>query len=230
MGKSPSETLRRIARYYLDQGYKSRQIPGLLDAFILRCDPYANMTKWQPTVEWCAKFAEKRPLSVIRAIPITMGELERIKALPGIRHQRVMFALLCLAKYGNAVNEKNNGWVNQAAKDVFALADTKVTGRVQALLLNELKEAGYIGFSSIIDNTNVRVMICDDNEEDVIARIDDFRSLGNQYMMLTGPGYMHCAVCGLTVKRQAFRQKYCKSCAAMVNIRRTSERRKTGAA
>lgn len=225
LGKSPSETMTRLARYYYDSGYKSRDVRIMLEEFLLRCDPYANVVKWQDTIDWCVKRGEKRPLLMIDPIAVTKGELARIQELDGVRLQRVMFTLLCLAKYGNAANPKNNGWVNQDTKDIFARADVKITRTLQALLFNDLWAAGYIAYNNIVDNLSVRVLICEEEGEEA-ARIDDFRSLGNQYMMLIGEKYMKCCVCGLTVRQMSPHQKYCKDCAATLNIRQTVERRK----
>lgn len=38
MGKKPSETLRRIARYYLDKGFSKSQTRKKLMEFYIQCD------------------------------------------------------------------------------------------------------------------------------------------------------------------------------------------------
>ena len=141
-----------------------------------------------------------------------------------------MFTLLCLSKYGNAISPKNNSWVNRDVREILALANVKVTVKRQSLLFNDLWNAGYIGFSNIIDNINVNVKIIDESESDIVMRIDDFRNLGNQYMRYIGDGYMVCHHCGIVIKRNAPNQKYCKDCAGDINIQKTIEKRTPNAA
>ena len=230
LGNKPSETLGRLARYYRELGYKKNEIMKMLEEFMIRCDPTINVIRWQLVIENSIKYAQKGNLINIQPISITKKELDMIGELPGLLLQRLMFTLLCLSKYGNAVNPKNNSWVNRDVREILSLANVKVTVKRQSLLFNDLWNAGYIGFSNIIDNINVNVKIIDDSNEEVAMQIDDFRNLGNQYMMHIGDGYMVCKHCGAVVKRNAPNQKYCKECAVDINIQKTIENRAPNAA
>lgn len=224
LGSKPSETLGRLARYYHEMGYKKSEVYRMLEDFMIRCDPDINIVRWQPVIDNSIKYAWKGSLIMIDPITITGGEMERIAKLPGVLLQRLMFTLVCLAKYGNAVNPNNNSWVNRDIREILSLANIKVTVRRQSLLFNDLWREDYIGFSNIIDNINVNVKTLDDAGE-VVLRIDDFRNLGNQYMQYVGEGYMACQHCGLVVKRNSPNQKYCKDCAVDINIQKTSANR-----
>lgn len=230
LGNKPSETLGRLARYYRELGYKKNEIAKMLEEFMIRCDPTINVIRWQPVIENSIKYAQKGNLIDIPPIPITRKELDKIAELPGLLLQRLMFTLLCLSKYGNSINIKNSSWVNRDVREILSLANIKVNVKRQSLLFNDLWNAGYIGFSNIIDNINVNVKIIDDSEEEVIMKIDDFRNLGNQYMRHIGDGYMVCSHCGLVIKRNAPNQKYCKDCAVDINIQKTIENRSPNAA
>lgn len=202
----------------------------MLEEFMIRCDPTINVIRWQLVIENSIKYAQKGNLINIQPISITKKEIGMIGELPGLLLQRLMFTLLCLSKYGNAINPKNNSWVNRDVREILSLANVKVTVKRQSLLFNDLWNAGYIGFSNIIDNINVSVKIIDDSNDEVAMQIDDFRNLGNQYMMHIGDGYMICKHCGVVVKRNAPNQKYCKECAVDINIQRTIENRAPNAA
>ena len=55
LGKKPSETLGRIARYYIDE-YNitdKKAIRKKLDSFLLQCDPTASIPKWQKIFTLC---------------------------------------------------------------------------------------------------------------------------------------------------------------------------------
>ena len=90
-------------------------------------------------------------------------------------------------------------------------------------MYHNLNEAGLIKFSKKVDNTNVRV--CFVKPGDAAIRITDFRNLGYQYLKYHGEPYFECQNCGVTTrydnpdnKRSCSKQKYCRSCAAEINI------------
>lgn len=228
MGTKPSETIWRIARYYHSAGYKKREIEGKLEDFLLMCDPSANIVKWQGMIEYHARNAPKYSLIEIPEIKITKREMDRISSLNGVLLQRIMFTLLCLAKYGNEINPRNNGWVNRETREIFSMANVAVTVKRQSLLINDLWREGMIGYSNIVDNVNVHVKIMDDEGDDVVMAINDFRNTGNQYMRFIGRDYIACENCGLVIKRTSPRQKYCKDCAIDMNIQNTIKNRKGG--
>lgn len=225
LGDKPSETLRRLAMYYASLGYKKNEVEKMLEDFIIRCDPTSSVVRWQKYIDSSLKHAKKSSLIEIDPITITKSEMDSISSLPGVLLQRIMFTLVCLAKYGNAINPKNNSWVNRDIREIFALANVKVTVRKQALMFNDLWNLGYIGYSSIVDNINVNVKIVDEANSPIEMKVDDFRNLGNQYMMHLGCDYFACQNCGIVVKRNAPNQKYCKECSVDINIQKTAENR-----
>lgn len=227
LGNKPSETLGRLARYYKELGYKNDEISKLLEEFMIHCDPTINVIRWQPVIENSVKYAQKAGLINVPPIVITQRELDKIAELHGLLLQRLMFTLLCLSKYGNAVNPKNNSWVNRDVREILTLANVKVTIRRQSLLFNDLWNAGFIGYSNIVDNINVNVKIVDESCDSTVMEIEDFRNLGNQYMMHIDNGYMVCQHCGAVVKRNSPNQKYCKVCSVDINIQKTIENRAT---
>ena len=51
LGKKPIETLTRVAKYYLENGYSKREIRKLLDTFMLQCDPMASLVHWSDALD-----------------------------------------------------------------------------------------------------------------------------------------------------------------------------------
>lgn len=226
LGSHPSETLLRISKYYHSQGYKRSEIERLLMEFVLRCDPAISVYKWSELIRRCSARADKYPLIEIKGVPIMQTEMETVKAIKGNSSQKLLFTLICLARYGNAINPKNSNWVNRASRDVFSLANIKTTVSRQSLMINDLWREGFVGYSCIVDNINLNVKAVDPESDRIAVWITDFRNLGNQYMKLLGENYMECGNCGLTIKRNNNRQKYCPRCAIEINIKTTSENRK----
>lgn len=223
LGKKPSETLSRVAKYYRASGYKDREIAGLVEDFLLKCDPNINIVKWQNMIDKVVRSSAKYGLIRISGVVITRSEMDCIESIGSKTLQRLMFTLLCVAKYCNAVNPKNNNWVNKPDKEIFALAGIKATIKKQSLMINDLWSAGYIAFSNVVNNININVCIVDNDSEPVMV-ITDFRNLGNQLLMYQGEPYMECGCCGVVVKRNSNAQKYCNDCANEVNIKKTTDR------
>lgn len=219
LGPNMFETLSRIARYYYEEGYKKREIGCLIEDFLYKCDPDINIVKWQNLIDKVVRSADKYPLREISGVDITEKELEKIKQIEGGRLQRLMFTMLCLAKFGNAVSENNNGWVNRKDKDIFSLANVAVSTKEQSLMLNRLRNEGYIGFSKVVDNVNINVKIIDNENEPVIT-VGDFRNLGNRYRMICGERYMECECCGAVVRQTTNNQKYCRACSVETHRKR----------
>ena len=223
MSQKPTETISRVARYYCSEGYKFSEAVNKVEEFMLRCNPSVNITKWQNIIEHYVKNAKKYPLIDIDSIPVTQKELNVCEELNGKQRKRLMFTLICLAKFGNKINSKNNNWVNQEDKQIFKLANIKTSIKNQSFLLGDLKNKGLIKFSKKVDNINICVQ-CIDNEGASILNISDFRNLGYQYMKHCGEPYFECNSCGIVSPRMSLRQKYCKQCAEEIDRKKSLDR------
>lgn len=224
LGARPGETLMRIAKYYHAQGYKKREIERRLEEYILRCDPSSSIPKWAELIRRCTGAADKYPLIRVESIRITEAEMAIVKQYNSVRLQRLLFTLICLAKYGNAVDSRNDGWVNWSPREIFRLANVIVPVRMQSTMINELWRNGHVRYSTIIDNINLQ-MICLRDGDDIAIEITDTRNIGNQYMKYIGEKYMECQSCGLVIRQTNNRQRYCPQCAVEINIRTTAEQR-----
>ncbi len=218
----PLETLGRIARYYASFNYKKSEIRRMLEAFMLKCDPNINIVKWQNTIDKLVRDASKYQLINIENVPITQRELDICNGLDGKQMRRLMFTLICLAKYGNMMNVDNDGWVNKQDKDIFKMANVVTSTKRQSLMLNDLRSLGLVRFSRKVDNININVR-CIDNDGDAVLSITDFRNLGYQYQRYCGEPYFECCQCGLVIKRTSNVQKYCHDCAVEINRQKTCD-------
>lgn len=222
LGAKPLETLGRIAKYYRSEGYKKTEIHRMLESFVLKCDPSINIVKWQDAIAKQVKGTDKYSLVEIDGIPITQKELDICNSLSGKQVKRLMFTLICIAKFNNAANDKNNGWVNRQDNEIFRMANVTTPIKRQSLMLNDLRELGLIRFSRKVDNININVTCIDDNGDPALI-ITDYRNLGYQYMKYCGEPYFECASCGIVVKRGSNIQKYCRDCAVDVNRQRARD-------
>lgn len=226
LGKSPYDTLVRVAKYYLSIGLSDTEVEQRLNTFILQCEPDASIPKWSKMVEFAINRACKSDIIKIDHIDITRAEIDKIEALQGKQLKRLAFTLLCLAKYWDQVNPYGDHWVNTEDNEIMSMANINTSIKRQSLMYAQLKDAGLIRFSKKVDNTNVRVCFIDDDSDSVMG-IDDFRNLGYQWSMYSGEKYAKCESCGITYKRneqtRGRPQKYCKDCAIKIRVKQNIE-------
>lgn len=223
LGDKPVETIGRVAKYYFSEGYSKRDISKMLEDFLIKCDPTASVAKWQGIIESVSRSADRYPLIDIAGVSITKREMEMISRLKTKMQKKLMFTLLCIAKYGNTINAKNNNWVNCSTRDIFIMANIKTTTVRQSLLINDLWQLEYIGYSNVIDNVNLNVRIISSEDSEEALFISDFRNLGNQYLNYVGGGYMHCENCGAVAKIHNNKQRYCTECSGDMHRKRVLE-------
>ena len=227
LGRDPYETLKRVARYYFDEGHSREQVKLLLDGFLISCDPSVSTVKWTQTTVSAISYANKHDAINIGSISITEFEIEKIKTADiGRMAERLAFTLLCLAKYWMVCSSGDGGWVYNNDSDIMKMANIKTSIKRQCMLYNDLVERGLISLPHKIDCTNVKVNFID-SKSPVAIEITDFRNLGNQYLMYIGEPFFKCAECGAVEKRNTVsrgrKQKYCMKCAAQVKTRQSVE-------
>lgn len=222
LGKRPTETLNRIAKYYYANRFSKREIRKRLSAFLLQCDPYASLIQWSDVLDKIVKNVGKYPLIQLDGVDVTKEELRRIETLESKPLRRLAFTLLCTAKYWDLVSPKNHHWVNTSDKEIMLMANISTSIKRQSMLFGELRKRGFICFSKKIDNLNVRVLFMGAGETAIHIR--DFRNLGYQYLKYYGEPYFECVNCGIVTRYQNLSrrgrfkrggiQKYCPNCAA----------------
>lgn len=224
LGSSPLKTIGLIARYYRSLGYKPKKIREEIEHFLLRCDPDINLVKWSNNIEKAITRSKNKPLCEIDSIPITQSEIDICKQAGTSAYQRILFSMLCLAKFHCIASGHEEGWVNSSMRDIFSLASVKTAKKRQAFMVGRLADTGLIQLSRRIDSTNMRVTFIDHTGEQVLS-IDELQDLGYQYeMFLYGSKeYIQCAVCGKIFKIRLHKgcsRKYCPACAEEVVAKR----------
>ena len=223
LGKDEYVSINILAKYWRSEGLYAPQIRRKIEEHILRSKPYAQMFRYTEMIHGAVEKSKKWPLREIDAINIMQSELERIASLDGTQEQQLLFAMLCLAKYRLAANPKSDGWINTPRVDVYRMANVFGTLEHKAEVQRHIHDADMIEWPRRADSENVRVLICESVGEPVL-QVRDFRNLGYQYRQWAGDPYFACSECGLVVRRNSNRMKYCKDCADEINRQKARER------
>ena len=212
LGDKPSSTLNLLARYYREIGKNDDEIKELLSDFLNRClkDKYKE-SKWIDSIFYQVIKSKKYNLKKVDNVIVTKSEMEIIQSVKGKSRQKVLFTLLILAKYYNAVSDKNKNWTNLEYKKIFKLANVQLSIQNQALLINDLYNCGFVNVSKNVGKPNIQVNFVD-NESDTVLTIARLKDLGKEYLMFCGEDYIRCQKCGTLVKNYKNTNKYCKTC------------------
>lgn len=212
LGDKPSSTLNLLARYYREIGKNDDEIKELLSDFLNRClkDKYKE-SKWIDSIFYQVVKSKKYNLKKVDNVVVTKSEMEIIQSVKGKSRQKVLFTLLILSKYYNAVSDKNKNWTNLEYKKIFKLANVQLSIQNQALLINDLYNCGFVNVSKNVGKPNIQVNFVD-NESDAVLTITRLKDLGKEYLMFCGEDYIRCQKCGTLVKNYKNTNKYCKTC------------------
>lgn len=212
LGSKPSSTLNLLARYYREVGKDSDEIKELLSDFLHRClkDKYKE-SKWIDSIFYQVVKSKKYTLKKVDNVTVVKSEMEIIQSVKGKSRQKVLFTLLVLAKYYNAVSDKNNNWTNLEYKKIFKLANVQLSIQNQALLINDLYNCGFVNVSRNVGKPNIQVNFVN-NESDVVLTITQLKDLDKEYLLYCGEDYIHCQKCGALIKNYKNINKYCNKC------------------
>ena len=216
LGENTYITLSIIAKYYyFDCGYKKKKIKELLIKFLSKnlITFHREEKMWVENIEKIVNKINKQKLYEISGVKITKSEIVKIQTLQNKLLEKLAFTMLCLAKFQNAKNESNQGWVNLPDKDMLKLANINCSKKRLDNYINNLYENGFIELPLRCDNLNCRVVFIDNDNEDEVVFISDFRNLGYEYLLYCGEKYIRCAECGvLFYKKEKGKRKYCNEC------------------
>ena len=217
VGRKPFFTLSIIAKYYYYcLNYKKSKIEMLLNDFMFKnysIGYQSDRLSWQDTIEKIVKKVNNYTLLELDGVKITKSELKTISGIGNPNKERVMFTILCLAKFGIARNPQNNGWVNTDSKEIFKMARVSCKAKERELYIGDLCDRGLLELPKRNDNVSLRVTFIDDGDEELF--ISDFRELGYEYLKYKGENFIRCAECGILTRGNKNRTKrYCKDCAA----------------
>lgn len=217
VGTKPTSTLFLLGKYYRQKENLDKEQTFLkLNEFMQHNYKNYNPDLWEAAIEDISRKSDKYLLREIDSIGITQSELDRISEVENLKYRKLLFTMLCYAKFYNMISENNNGWINTDIKEIYRIARVTVKYRNDKFLyLNDLAGMGLISFSDKNDNLNIQIHFVDTNGKSVLS-IDDFRELGYEYSRYLKEGkYIRCCECGRLVKiikKNDGSTKYCPKC------------------
>ena len=218
----PSNVINLLARYYineLDLSEEStyKKINEFMETHYFG---YREANYYQ-IIDKYIKTARKFPLKKVDYVPITENEMNIIQGVGSKAEQRLLFTLVCIAKYNYLVKPESNGWVNTPDSEIFRMARLTSDLLTKEGYLGDMIDRGYLENSRSNSKTSVRVTFLD-NESPIVLKVDDFRELGYEYKLYCGEKYIRCHNCNIPIRKTKHNKIYCKKCS--IEIKKEKDR------
>ena len=166
------------------------------------------------------KRASKKPFYRIDAIKITKNEMEIIRGQNNLRHEKVLFVLLCMAKMQKIAHGYDNGLVAYTMTDLFKMARVSVPVDQREEILHDLLSLGLIGIPMKNDTRCLFVNFMEETEKDVALVLDerDCAELAYAYLYHIGQAKIkRCSSCGKLIKQAEKYGGVCVECQQKVD-------------
>ncbi len=162
----------------------------------------------------CIKKAAKRPFYHIEGIKITKKEIETITSRENLRHEKILFVLLCMAKQQKVAYGFDNGLVSYKITDLFKAARVSVPVDERENILHELLKVGLIGLPMKNDTRCLFVKFVDESDDVAFELSEqDCGELAYAYLHHTGKAKVfRCSKCGKLIKQSKKYGDICKGC------------------
>ena len=191
-------------------------------------DSYSSIVKWlekhhdifseqgySKIISDCIKKAAKRPFYHVDSVKITKNEMEIITSQNNLRHEKILFVLLCMAKIQKASYSFDNGLISYSITDVFKTARVSVPVDERENILHNLLKLDLIGLPVKNDTKCLFVKFMDESEKDIVLELNeqDCGELAYAYLKYTGKSKVSkCSKCGKLIKQSKKFGDMCKGC------------------
>lgn len=208
-----SKTLISLIKHYYSLGMNRLEARDAIELFMQNHYPHFNSVKWQDTLDRWVKTIEKQDHSLleIKEVVITAKELEYIRGLNSLVHEKLAFVYLVYGKIFNKMNGNDSYWVNTPRSDIFKDAKVTANSVKQGLLVNDLMTLGMIEPTLNTKKLSKRVLFANDQDAAGII-VRDFRNYIYLYLEWRGDKIMSCSTCGILLRQTSNRKKYCSEC------------------
>jgi len=200
-------------------------------------DSYSSIIKWlerhhdifseqsySNIISDCIKKAAKRHFYHVGSVRITKKEMDLIAAQNNLRHEKILFVLLCMAKVQRDAYGFDNGLISYNITDVFKSARVSVPVDEREHILHEFLKAGLIGLPVKNDTKCMFIKFVDNSEDDVVLELSeqDCSELAYAYLKYTGQGkIVKCARCGKLIKHSQKFGDVCSMCQNTISNMKT---------
>ena len=218
-GVSFGKVISKLAKYnYFVKNLSDDDNYNEIVSYIKSHVSFFSDIDWSSDIDKAIKRVKKYPYKKIESIKITQNELDYIKSYNDIKQEKLLFVMLCFAKYNHDFHGTSSYWVNESHSLIFKEARVHVKAVERPALLRELLLKGAFTMSNAPGTFSKKLAyVSEDSNDPVILELTeiDFEELAYTYLFYKDgfTGFVHCANCGRLTRKKVNNQKYCKECA-----------------
>lgn len=147
----------------------------------------------------CIRKAKKYELKNIDNIIITKTEMATIQSFNDIKKEKIVFVLIALAKYFNALYGQESDCLFAKTSDIFKYARVVIPASERDYYLHFAYESGVLLTNfSIGSNMQLVGAISHSKDDEAALTLNeyDYQELAYTYLNFKNGGYKRCAKCG----------------------------------
>ena len=162
--------------------------------------------------KYSRKHTNQRKLLEADFIPIYKDEMEIIQGLDNKINQRLLFTMMCLARYNNYLKGTNYNYTNNDRYKIAKLAAIPGSKDEKMDRFGELIDIGLVSYAKKTMNTKINCMT-DNFDQEIAIKITRIEDIANQYRLYCGEDYVYCEDCGLLFRNSSTKPaKKCPTC------------------
>ena len=173
-----------------------------------------------PLINEVLRTAKKYPIIKIDSIKITKSEVNAIQSVNNIRQEKMLFVMLCVAKYQRITRGYTNGLVSAKDIDLFKSARLSTPAADRDMFIHELMQTGLIRQPKKSHSQGYILNFMSENyeEDEIFGEIlpDNCNNLAYWYLYYAKNDTKHlriCQDCGLIYRAKMDKiTKYCMNC------------------
>ena len=197
---NPRKVIWTLAQYYVSIHKNDDKVAfENIKKYIEKHDSNFYYEQYIADINKCIRKAKKYELKDIDDIVITKSEMDVIHSFDDIKKEKIVFVLIALAKYFNALYGKDSDCLFAKTSDIFKYARVVIPSSERDYYLHFAYEAGVLlpNFSIGSNMQLVGVVSHKEDDEAVLALNEyDYQELAYAYLNYKNGGYKRCAKCG----------------------------------
>lgn len=197
---NPRKVIWTLALYYIKiKQVDEKNVFNLIVEYMSKHDSSFYYEQYLPDIKKCINKAKKYDIKNIENIVITKTEMNKIKSFNDIKKEKIVFVLVALAKYFNALYGNDRDCLFAKTSDIFKYARVVIPASERDYYLHFAYENEVLlpNFN-IGSNMQLVGIISHDDEDKAELTLNeyDYQELAYTYLNYKNGGYKRCATCG----------------------------------
>lgn len=197
---NPRNVIWTLALYYIKiKGIDEKNVFDEIVKYISFYDTNFYYEQYISDIKKCIRKAKQYDLKNIESITITKSEMDKIKSFDDIKKEKIVFVLIALAKYFNALYGNDRDCLFAKTSDIFKYARVVIPASERDYYLHFAYETNVLlpNFSIGSNMHLVGAVSHDENDEAALILNEyDYRELAYTYLNYKNGGYKRCEECG----------------------------------